>query len=559
MSEIPDSQPAESAATRALLCPEILIEIFKHLTPGSPNKYALPRLRARRRENQKALARAACVCRAFSEPALDILWRVVDCLPDLLCVLPSFTLHNKKTYVLTRDISDEEWARFQDYARCVRELYTASSKPVSSSVYMFLAKHCQNGQGLLPQLQTLDSFCVRPNELGKILLLTPTLRRLVLVMDSCRREIEDPVVIRTILQMIQDIAIPRLESLRVSPVDNYLRPEGLNPEITPYVQLAHLQELELISQCVLDKPMLEELLGFPVLRKLAIAVKITPEILDDDAPLPAQGFKALRDLTVVGRTDSVTKFLQWTSPSSLEKLALKYSNRAQLIDSRVLEASAQSLRQLELAFTSDCLPNGLLDALRPALELQALTHVVVKIRVEDGDSLPVTNSDMRTLADAWPHLVHFEVNIDEIEDEDEVIDQDDAPVYPSPGDLVAFAERHPHLVRLVWPYLSTNGNGNDDPHWRTPGTVPALNHGLQVFRLCLVADLGSQGYRQLAMFLDRLFPSLDLSGFCCPRGAKSSEDDSDGSDTSEREYGHWCDVVQMLLAIRFGRETAVAY
>ncbi|KAI0352065.1 hypothetical protein OH77DRAFT_1517749 [Trametes cingulata] len=49
-----------SASARALLCPEILVEIFDYLTPGRPlDENALPRERIRRREAQQTLARAA--------------------------------------------------------------------------------------------------------------------------------------------------------------------------------------------------------------------------------------------------------------------------------------------------------------------------------------------------------------------------------------------------------------------------------------------------------------------------------------------------------------------
>lgn len=93
-----------SAACKALRCQEILVEIFDYLSPGRPDEDALPKERLHRREAQKALARAARVCHAFSVPALNVLWRVTDSLTALLSVLPSFTLLPAKQYVrLTPD------------------------------------------------------------------------------------------------------------------------------------------------------------------------------------------------------------------------------------------------------------------------------------------------------------------------------------------------------------------------------------------------------------------------------------------------------------------------
>ena len=90
---------AMSAAQKALLCQEILSEIFEHLYPGSPNPDAFPRERAERRVRQRTLARLARVCHAFSVPALNVLWRVVDDLVALMSILPSFRMSYRGYYV----------------------------------------------------------------------------------------------------------------------------------------------------------------------------------------------------------------------------------------------------------------------------------------------------------------------------------------------------------------------------------------------------------------------------------------------------------------------------
>lgn len=70
---------------------EVADAVFAHLSPGPYlNEDALPWERARRRWAQKTLACAALVCRALSEPALDVLWRAVDDIVHLIAVLPSY-------------------------------------------------------------------------------------------------------------------------------------------------------------------------------------------------------------------------------------------------------------------------------------------------------------------------------------------------------------------------------------------------------------------------------------------------------------------------------------
>ncbi len=88
-----------SPQAKALPCQEILLEIFEYLSPGSQDARALPRQKAARREAQRSLPRLARVCRAFSAPALKVLWTVTDNLIHLLSILPSFKLVLHKTYV----------------------------------------------------------------------------------------------------------------------------------------------------------------------------------------------------------------------------------------------------------------------------------------------------------------------------------------------------------------------------------------------------------------------------------------------------------------------------
>ena len=69
---------------------EVLFEIFEWLDPGSVDPDARPRERVERRRRQRALARLARTCQVFTDPALNVLWRVVDDLVTTLSLLPGF-------------------------------------------------------------------------------------------------------------------------------------------------------------------------------------------------------------------------------------------------------------------------------------------------------------------------------------------------------------------------------------------------------------------------------------------------------------------------------------
>ena len=81
-----------SATSKALACHEILEEILGKLAPGRlpMHDQQLPEDFVKRRLSQRTLARAALVCRAFEEPALNVLWRVLDDILHLIRILPAY-------------------------------------------------------------------------------------------------------------------------------------------------------------------------------------------------------------------------------------------------------------------------------------------------------------------------------------------------------------------------------------------------------------------------------------------------------------------------------------
>ncbi|KAI0629723.1 hypothetical protein C8Q77DRAFT_304779 [Trametes polyzona] len=535
-----------TAATKALLCLDIMTEIFQYFSPGPPivnrDAAALPQ-RRRRHGCQKSLASCARVCHAFSGPALDVLWRVVDHLSHLLSVLPSFH-SSRRGYVFTRDITDADWARFQSYACRVRELYCRSEKPICASAWIALARRCREGQSLVPQLRKLDAFDVCPYEPGRICLLTPTLRNLTLkIMPAPYGMAEALVVSHTISQAVRDIVIPHLETLRITSSNGF---EPINTEITPCALLAHFRELELLSDRGLDRKTLQELLGFPSLRRLVFSANT--DFLTTEPPLPP-GFEALRDLKVIGRPGCVHAFLRLTSPPALEALALSYtvSEWADVVfEGQAGESFSHTIHRLEISFPSYHFCRNLPVFLQPARELNNLTHFAVKIELlEDQRRLPITDGEMCDLVDAWPDLVDFEISIGEIEGEVNILDS--APC-PSARTLVAFAEHHPHLTRLIWPCVCADSEDGEGGAWPALEDVPALNHGLCLFRSCLVSsDRGTPHYRKLALLIDRVFPNLDLSDVYYPTADEIPES------TLQQRYGRWSDVEQFLLAIRIVR------
>ncbi|KAI0740737.1 hypothetical protein C8Q76DRAFT_791144 [Earliella scabrosa] len=119
-----------TAARDVLLCQDITQVILEYLDPGPMlDNTSSHKNRRERRARQAALRSAAITCRALYQPALNILWRVVDDIKHLLSVLPAFSRSRSHpgTFVFHGKIPVAEWARLERYATCVQLSIIAAS------------------------------------------------------------------------------------------------------------------------------------------------------------------------------------------------------------------------------------------------------------------------------------------------------------------------------------------------------------------------------------------------------------------------------------------------
>lgn len=92
------------ASDRMLSIPHLWEEVFIHLAPQTccnrgANQISASNSSYAAKEGQRALARSARVCKAFAEPALDVLWRELDDLLVLLRILPPFQKYTSRCFV----------------------------------------------------------------------------------------------------------------------------------------------------------------------------------------------------------------------------------------------------------------------------------------------------------------------------------------------------------------------------------------------------------------------------------------------------------------------------
>ena len=147
----------------ALLNKDILHAIFEHfdLQPGSDTVA----------QARKDLLSAAKTCKAFVEPALNSLWRVLPSFLPLLLLLPSAEVHNNHlvsprpfsclSCCLTRvkfvdRLSSSNWERFDIHAPRVRTLYIGRCNiVVSPHVYLRIRSMRPRDTPLLPGLKEI--------------------------------------------------------------------------------------------------------------------------------------------------------------------------------------------------------------------------------------------------------------------------------------------------------------------------------------------------------------------------------------------------------------------
>ncbi|KAI8970738.1 hypothetical protein BD414DRAFT_427415 [Trametes punicea] len=133
--------------------------------------------------DDRALSRAACVCKHWSDIALDCLWHEVSDLRRALTVLAPLSLRPERAssstarppsaYAFKRPLTPDDWQRFQRYSARVRLLrhdqrYVRSSAerakrymPLHSKVFDDLSATCPYS-AVFPNLQSLTWFSCAP-------------------------------------------------------------------------------------------------------------------------------------------------------------------------------------------------------------------------------------------------------------------------------------------------------------------------------------------------------------------------------------------------------------
>ncbi|KIM36384.1 hypothetical protein M413DRAFT_292532 [Hebeloma cylindrosporum] len=366
--------------------PDILDEVCEYLAydqDSAPDEVST---------SKRNLLRLALTCKAFIEPALDRLWRSLDCLFPLLKILPAFS-QSDGTYVLRGAISAEDWMRFDSYARRIRKfVYTRDPDNLDIAMHVYFRLAQLRSTALLPSLRHLHCPAVSQNDFlvsGICLFLSPSLQTLEFESIS---SVEDKLCGTVLHTLYSDGA--RMEKVT-------LRGHGLSWDtLSMAIKFEHLRELELAGMGKsLDLKLLQQIGALPWLVDLAVDfTDSTIPPLEEDI-----GLRDLKSLMITGPIPFIESFLPRIATPYLETfVAVAPSNPP--VDKKAFLESVVSrwkdtLSRIGLVRqqTDDAVESLTVAVLAPLLPLRRLTY----LRVE-GYSMDLTDLHILEFANAWP-------------------------------------------------------------------------------------------------------------------------------------------------------------
>ncbi|GBE88731.1 hypothetical protein SCP_1401360 [Sparassis crispa] len=483
---------------RALESLDILEEIFQYYSPA--NMWEI--------ENRRDLARAARVCRAFADPALNVLWRSLEDMLPALMLFPSFSISmvadgngKDKREISLGEISQAAWERFLQYAKRVRELSLTTTGILSSApscVLEQLAQH-NNGQALFPCLEELLWIQPLRSSTGILHLIAPSLQIL-----SIRNEVPT-LLIPTIggeekdklgkdEQVFEDV----LKSIfsRVSYLQTLALTGTFHPLLlVPIGMCKSLREVS-ISRVSRDVNLqgIKALASLPHLVKLLISPPLTIGEITD-----CKGFPVLEVLNIRSGSSStaVTRFLSMILSPSLHELIASITADVDAQIRPVLSLIASkfpSLRELQFGVIHPGVERiSFSGAFKPVMSLRSLRIANFGV----SSSMSLSAEQLVDAASAWP-------DVEELSISSTMLLQGDDPSIDAVHVLTEISRLCLKLESLNIPYLDYQNPPSVNAHIAGPG------HGLRDLEMSDYSNRTITDHARVAHFLDSVFPQLAI-------------------------------------------------
>ena len=388
--------------------PDILDEICEYLQDEQDGSSELLAHTSKRN-----LLWAGLTCKALLEPALDRLWSSLDSLFPLLKILPSF-IQSDGTYVssffsllhpiilsycykvLRGNVTPEDWARFDWYARRIRRFcYTRDPDHLDIAMHVYFRIAQLRSTPLLPSLRHLHCPSTSQNDFlisGICLFLSPSLQTLQFENIS---SVEDKLCGTVLHTLASDGA--QIEKI-------ILRGKGLSKDtLWMATRFEHLNLLELTGMGESLSPEIVEKIGsLPWITNLAIDFTDSRmEALSKDI-----GLKNLNSLTITAPVPFVEALISHIATTQLETfvaiLPCNPTDDKKEFLAKVVDRWKDTLRRVALVHLPvEDFPNEHLrfDALAPLVPLRKLSYLKL-----EGYVMELTDDNISDMTIDWPEM-----------------------------------------------------------------------------------------------------------------------------------------------------------
>ncbi|KAI0708686.1 hypothetical protein C8Q76DRAFT_859844 [Earliella scabrosa] len=468
------------------------------------------------------LASCACVSRAFSAPALEVLWKVADGLVNLFSLLSKSmkTLFGgeDKYHVLYAPIDDKEWARFGYYAAFTREFTNERSELIDGMTFCALMERTKGGP-LLPRLRLLTWNVGHMSSASLPLFLSPTLRKISIeltrVFPIFPGEVESRAEYATAsaLRIIHS-RVPNIVHMQLVTAGNQSTLDALS-------LFCHLRIL--VLKRVIYHPLrslpycgrLQDLkeLDVQVPRRCPDSMTSSPEVAG------MTNCNKLETLRLSGKSAHVLAMLAAIRAPALRTLKLstdspkKLYPLAQTISSQFSQSLCQLFITIRAGFTEMELrpwtkAESFSTYFAPLLSIRQL--VVLSLKLPPTAPLLVTEEDIDAISNSWPYLIRLVMPnayhnnvLDIVVHPSEASLQFEIPrnTYPIVA-LEKLAQRCPDLKLLVIPPpdpAPPAGVEASDP--------PTYTHALESLSF-LRGKWPEETFKMCAKYLMHIFPNL---------------------------------------------------
>ncbi|KIK37254.1 hypothetical protein CY34DRAFT_93075 [Suillus luteus UH-Slu-Lm8-n1] len=359
---------------------------------------------------QKSLPALASTCRAFENPALNVLWRNLESVEPIVKCLPSELFGtNRKFPVLQKPLDHKMWDTLSRYTSRVHSITQSRKSKFIELLSLIILSYPSAPTSFFPNLRQLTWFTDATTHDAAVFL------RMALVPSLLSLTVQISPASPAFLSVFSSLGTlcPRLQCMTLDHGRSIDEPSSNLPFIMqPISQLRHLRGLDIWGVGIQE---IQQIMLLGALQRLVLAMVSPSSAWDKPSPLQLPGFRNLRALTIkvnafkrlmnffsaltIVRTKKVT--VRLTHPVTLPTHARVSTMFSEFL--AILQERCDNNKLEFFTFTADIttIPEitefGFFTSLRA---FRNLTH----LDIEWGSGISMSDKELCYLTEAWPKL-----------------------------------------------------------------------------------------------------------------------------------------------------------